>query len=247
MKIISYNIACLPYVFNTMGAINLRINNIINLLLKLNPDIILLQEVFSIYARKTITKALEKNNYYVTLCPHANILLNGGLLIASKYKIINNNYYTYKNCFGEDLFAYKGILHCQIYYKNELINIFNTHLNNKNPKFKLYSSDIYTLQKKQVYEYIDFVNKYNNDKCILGGDFNIKYNSKLYRILITKLKKNHKIFRNKKNIITDNSENIQIDYIFYCYKNQNDFKKFNTYYIKNTSYSDHNILITQLS
>ena len=55
MKIISWNIACLPDIFNLFGTPKYRLKCILNELEKLDPDVICLQEVFSENSRKIIT------------------------------------------------------------------------------------------------------------------------------------------------------------------------------------------------
>lgn len=265
MNIVTFNIACIPKYVNLLDNEKKRLHYIKKLLKKLNPDIILLQEVFSNYSRDILKIFFKKNNYNIILSPNTYLYLNGGLVIASKYKIINSDYYIYKNYFGEDSLSYKGILYTQIIKNNKVINIFNTHTNNTAPIFTvMYNPNI--LQEQQLNEFIDYVyfikNKNDNYKInydktnnymednisyILGGDFNLDKDSDLYKKFLNKLEKNFKICINKKKIITDNINNTQIDYIINCYNKNILYTPYsNTFNIENKFYSDHNILIKHI-
>ena len=151
MNIVTFNIACIPKYINLLNNEKKRLHHIKNLLKKLNPDIILLQEVFSSYSRDILKTFLKKNNYNIILSPNTYLYLNGGLLIASKYKIIDSDYYSYKNYFGEDSLSYKGILYAQIIINNKIINIFNTHTNNIKPLFSIIynSHELFNKQLKE--------------------------------------------------------------------------------------------------
>ena len=199
MNITTFNIACIPKYVNLLDNEKKRLHYIKKLLKKLNPDIILLQEVFSNYSRDILKIFFKKNNYNIILSPNTYLYLNGGLLIASKYKIIESDYYSYKNYFGEDSLSYKGILYAQIIKNNKVINIFNTHTNNTVPIFTVMCHPN-ILQEQQLNEFIDYVyfikNKNDNYKInydktnnymednisyILGGDFNLDKDSDLYK------------------------------------------------------------------
>ena len=99
---------------------------------------------------------LKKNNYNVLLSPYNPIYLNGGLLIATKHRIITSSYYTYKNYFGEDSLSCKGILYAQLVVKRKIIHLFNTHNNNIKPSFSLYKNTE-IIYKKQLEEFINYI------------------------------------------------------------------------------------------
>ena len=193
MKILSWNIACLPEKINHLKNNNNRVKAIIKFIHYKKPDIISLQEVFTTNSRKLLKTYLEKNNYYVYLSPNTHFLLNGGLLLASKYEIIDMDNIIFKNTLGEDALTYKGILYIKIKYKENYINIFNTHLNNNKPLYcinTLYINKIIRFQLNEFLEY--FYSKIKNNIYniyILTGDFNLPFQSKYYKCFINKLKK----------------------------------------------------------
>lgn len=228
MKIISYNIACVPNIFDYFSK---RLINITKILKFLNADIIALQEVFTSYARNHCIDKL-KNQYNIILSPIHNIFLNGGLLIATKYNIKMYDYYIYKNNYGEDSLANKGILYCQVINKKKIYHIFNTHLNNNKPLFSLSNKKSYNIHKKQIIEFLYYVkyikNKFDsiptttidvkkNTTYLLIGDFNLNKTFFLYKQFINTLKLYFNVYINDNEIITDNINNIQIDYIIQCY------------------------------
>ena len=238
IKILSWNIACLPNYANSFGNVELRLDNIIKFIEINNPDIISLQEVFSNSCRNKLYNFFTKKKYNVKMSPDTTILLNGGLFIASKYDIVAHDYKIYKNYIGEDGASQKGILYCQIKYKNKYINLFNSHLNSDTPIIYSNYKNIALVKKNQLNEFLIYINKiieYNKyiicDKndimYIIGGDLNLEFNSKLYTYFINKLKNKLKVCTNNKEIITDNIEKKQLDYIITCYnkKKMNLLKK----------------------
>ena len=269
MKIVSWNIACLPKFFDTMGNINYRLNKIKLILEKCNADIILLQEVFSDYSREILTDFLKKNKYNIVISPKSYVFFNGGLLIASKHKIIHNDCYTYNNSAGDDSCATKGILYVQIIVSNKIYNVFNTHCNNDKPILCYNRENVPIIKNKQICEFLNYIitvkniinknitnNKYyinnnryhkNNIVYIVAGDFNMSYKSELYNKFINKLEKIFNINTNENTLITDTNNNTQIDYIINCYdKDLVNIPKSTTYVIdniENNRISDHNILI----
>ena len=59
---------------------------------------------------------------------------------------------------------------------------------------------------------------------IIGGDLNLEFNSKLYTYFINKLKNKLKVYINNKEVITDNIERKQVDYIITCYNKKNEYQ-----------------------
>ena len=256
IKIMSWNIACLPNYVNSFGNVEKRLPNIIKFIEMHNPDIISLQEVFSSNCKKVLMDFFEAHDYNVIISPNTRFLLNGGLLIATKFEILSYEYKIYKNYIGEDGLCQKGILNCQIKYNDKYINIFNTHLNNDDPLVYSNSNNIPLVKKNQLNEFLIHFNKTlqnnkylicekNNIISIITGDFNLKFKSKLYNVFIKKLSKNLQLCSNKSEIITDIIEKNQIDYIINCYNRQ--VKNIKSEYLHNCStvskLSDHNPLI----
>ena len=252
IKILSWNIACLPETINTFKNNKNRIKAIIKFIEYNKPDIISLQEVFTLQSRILLTKFLKEKKYKLYLSPKTNIFLNGGLLLASKYDIIDIDNITFKNTLGEDGLSYKGIIYIKIKYNDKYINIFNTHLNNHKPLYCINKSIIGKIIKFQLNEFLEYfyskIKDNLNDIYILTGDFNLPFKSKYYNCFIKKLEKKINILKNNEEIITDNINNIQIDYIKTCFhKNLKYDKTFKIYTYKQfNKLSDHNPLIKKI-
>jgi sphingomyelin phosphodiesterase len=258
MKIFSWNIACMPNYVNTFGNVEPRLNNIMKFIEIHNPDIISLQEVFSKNSRNILYKFFTQKKYNVLMSPYTRFLLNGGLFIASKYEIIASDYKIYKNYIGEDGLCQKGILYCQVKINNKYINIFNSHLNNDTPLIYSDKNNIPLVKKNQLNEFLLYFYKILEDNkyiiCekkdiiyIIAGDFNLDFQSEVYKNFISKLKNKLKVCTNQNEIITDIIEKKQVDYIINCYnKNLRKMPMENTYTYKYSilkKLSDHSPLI----
>ena len=228
IKIISWNIACMPNYINTFGNVESRLGNIIKFIDIHNPDIISLQEVFSQHSRDILYNFFNKKKYNVSMSPYTRLLLNGGLFIASKYEIVAQDYKIYKNYIGEDGLCQKGILYCQLKINDKYINIFNSHLNTDTPFTYSNINNIPLVKKNQLNEFLIYFNKIiQNNKYIIcdkrniiyviAGDLNLDFKSKLYKGFMKKLGHKLNICSNKEQIITDNIEKKQVDYIINCY------------------------------
>lgn len=240
LRIITWNIACLPKYVNTLGNPRLRINKIIDKIDKLNADIICLQEVFDKGIRKTILDYF-KNKYKVHYTDN-NILFNDGLLTLSKYPIINSLNYTFNNGCGEDMLVCKGFQYLLINYMDNHISFINTHMN-ADPL--IYNTDPKEIRLKQMHDILGIIFKMNinNTHNFLCGDLNSDHGSKLLFNIMLELntKFNHTNI-NKHKLSTYSIA--QLDYIIY-YGN----KALTKYDITKKiilNESDHHILICDL-
>ncbi len=176
MKIVSWNIAYLPKLFNKKKNYYTSAEIIIKKLLNVDPDIICLQELFDTKILKIFISVLKKNNYYYSYTKGKKIKISSGLVIFSKYKINRINFNRFIKCSSEDCLALKGFLHVKIFANNKKINIINTHLNNDNPVFNLnkkYPKRAIENQINQIYKYVNKYYKKNKDEYfIISGDFN---------------------------------------------------------------------------
>ena len=229
MRIISWNVSCLPKLINPyMNPFN-NIKNILFLLKKEDVDIICLQEVFDNSIIDILIKELC-NYYYFKLDNY--FFWKDGLIIFSKFKIQNTKFKKFKNCHGFENIISKGILSVLVYdtVSKKNIWIHNTHLQASNNLFSKKKS--VNIRKKQLLEINDYFNTISTTDHILCGDFNIFF----------KDLKNYKFFFdnynfNKNELITFPAYNQQFDYILYSFN-----CKINYEIIKN-NFSDHYLLI----
>ena len=90
LKIISWNIACLPKQLNIFRNPNKMIKNILTKIKCLNADVICLQEVFENSLKEKIINELSDNQPYYLLGDTYKRYLVGedsGLMVLSKYPI----------------------------------------------------------------------------------------------------------------------------------------------------------------
>ena len=243
MKILSYNIACLPSLFNFFGKPCDRIEKLNKHIYKQRPDIFCLQEVFSSSTIKSI-KEYFKDKYYIYSYNDTYIRLDSGLLIASKYPIQKKRAHIFKYSYGEDRLSHKGALAIDIMINNKRYSVINTHLN-ADPifGFKKKAVNIREKQIKQLKSIIKKKKLNNINNVIVCGDFNIDYS---FRELLNPLFNvyKHNII-NPHKIITFDEEKAQLDYILVMHQSK---QKYNPRYKRyiNTKLSDHYMLGLEL-
>ena len=222
IRLLTYNFFCRPPPINTNkdDYKDSRLKDFIDQLK--NFDIICFQELFTTLndrkhrmIREGATQGLK---YYLTpKVPSffSKYLVDSGLLILSRYPIIEHDFYEYFLNVSGDATTNKGVLFAKIEIKkNKFLFLFNTHL--QASYFDDTQANIdFTIKvrAKQTEELINFI--YNillkipqkdveNGKIILAGDFNIdahdnkfarerykipKYNDTEYNIFKEKINK----------------------------------------------------------
>jgi endonuclease/exonuclease/phosphatase family metal-dependent hydrolase len=158
--ILTYNIQKFPWALKSVG--DKEISNLIY-----SHSIILFQECFN-----------EAYDSLETYFPDYHIcrgvlkglnLMNSGLVIMSKFPIINVKFYEYQNSnpFSFDYFSEKGFLVATIKIEDKNVKVINTHLQ---------SSDFHRYDKyalSQINELLKYLDDIEDDDYIVGGDFNI--------------------------------------------------------------------------
>jgi len=221
VKILTYNFFSRPPPVNTNGTDykDERLNDFIELLP--NFDIICFQEVFTTLndrKHRMIREGAKVGlKYYVSSkVPSffSTYISDSGLLILSKYEIIENDCYDYFLNVSGDCVSNKGILYAKIKINNRYLFLFNTHL--QSTYFDESQSKINcTIQVRtgQIEELINFVynkllliprDQVRRGSVLIVGDFNIdahdnkfareryvvpKYNITEYELLRQKLSK----------------------------------------------------------
>ena len=190
VKILTYNFFSRPPPVNTNGTDykNERLKDFLELLP--NFDIICFQEIFTTFNdrkhRMIREGAKEGLKYYVSSkAPSffSKYISDSGLLILSRYEIIENDCYDYYLNVSGDSVSNKGILYAKIRINDKYLILFNTHL--QSSYFDESISKInctIQVRTKQTEELVNYV--YNKllsipqdqvkKGCVLiVGDFNI--------------------------------------------------------------------------
>ena len=153
-----------------------------------NYDVICLQEMFGSYSNRKsrLIRAATKNGlfYYVELSPpdfYSKYMVDGGLLILSRFPIIRYSLHHYDFGVVADSLSQKGIIYVQIEIGEGVLHLFNTHTQAS------YNNDLYDLfiasyktrmhQLNQLSKFIStiLIKEYveGRDLALLSGDMNI--------------------------------------------------------------------------
>lgn len=151
-------------------------------------DIICLQEVFGLLnSRKTrlLRSAKDAGFHYNVHSPSPALfssnLVDGGLVILSRYPIICSEFQPYPYGVFSDALSQKGILYAQIKVKDGILHLFSTHTqasyNGETQKYSVLT------RGDQFQVFRSFLDKtltkhYNKgDMVLLAGDFNVDANN----------------------------------------------------------------------
>lgn len=242
IKILSFNINLLPHTFKKLDFLEKLI---------LTHEIIFLQEFFTniwFCKKKWLINFCKEYNYNVVTNDNIDLLnykfVDSGLVILSKYKILDTINYNFNFSEEIDKFSNKGILYAKIKIDNTIINLFNTHLQAQYTN----KISINSIKKSQLSELNLFINQIieKNNNIIVGGDFNISpQNSNDY------FKSFNLCHSNEATVYTKyNSDGIEIDSISTPLEGY-EHNLFDYFYTKNlnikvisipTTFSDHKFL-----
>ena len=206
---------------------------IINYLKKNKIDILNLQELYKpLY--KELKKDLKKINYNISNRFRYRIPLLFNRINEST-PIITNKNVLYTKTYWLPHFPSllnRIITKTVIEYNNELISIYNTHLDYKYDEVK----------QKQINKVLDIIRKDKN-KIILTGDFNLKNNKEIFNNFVKKLEKLN-IYRVELNdkTLKISKYHRAIDHIFLS----KDFKVIKKEIVKDLGTSDHYPLLIEI-
>jgi endonuclease/exonuclease/phosphatase family metal-dependent hydrolase len=153
-------------------------------------DIICFQEMFATFnnRRQELIKYANKSGLFFYSCSpspsfFSKFLVDGGLLILSRFPIVESEYKPFHYAVLSDSLANKGVLFAKIRIKNSYLLLFNTHL-----QASYFGSSEYhwTISVKTRLDHLDELVAYikevlteqtennpdDNFTCLLVGDFN---------------------------------------------------------------------------
>lgn len=243
MRILSWNIACLPREINLFKNPRKSITQILDKIFSFNPDIVKLQEVFDFKIQDYLLNELIASGYnnHVSIDDKNNWMSKNGLLTSTKYPVIKKKEYTFKNYTSVENFINKGILTTEIYNSDFDKNIFchNTHIQSDS-MIGIYKKcrEYRNLQYNETLEYFKNNDFNDNQIHILSGDLNEDYNNDNLVNLIDDL--TFKTYYNNEKIITFPYDDRQLDYII------TNISKPKNYLKSGCDLSDHNILILDI-
>lgn len=147
-------------------------------------DVVVLQEVFStLNSRKgfIVGEARKAGLVYSQEGPAASLfsgsLTDSGLLVLSRYEIVDRDLITFEDSMGPDRLSAKGVIYVKIKTNASPINLFTTHLQSS------YTTQSYSdfmkyrqIRRKQLVQlrkFIDIKVQNPNETVIIAGDLNV--------------------------------------------------------------------------
>lgn len=181
LKVMSWNVFLRPGVLH--DAQMMRADSISKFLKIANCDVIVLQEVFHRKARKKLIENLK------CAYPHMTDRTKGsfwgvasGLLVLSKHEINSETFVPFEKATGSDALSKKGVLKTEIQYKNQVIAVYETHMQAGG------GSKRQAIRQEQLNTLQAFIAEENDSTVqLIAGDFNIREASQAFDSIIVKL------------------------------------------------------------
>ena len=132
-NVLQYNVQLDPTIFINNGAAK-RASIIPGVLKKVNKgniDVIVLCEAFEDTITKKLTNGLKKQGWKhktEVLPARFGKFKNGGVMIASKWPIVETKFHVYESSKGADGLVAKGVVYSKIKKRGKIFHVFGTHL-----------------------------------------------------------------------------------------------------------------------
>lgn len=208
-------------------------------------DVVTVNEAFTRSLRPELVSNIQKNGFpYATNVLNSNTsrLWSGGVMVFSKYPIVAQKDYQYKEAAGNDAQAAKGVQYVKIMKGQKPYHIFATHTNASytfGNKKRLPLNDAGRIvRRKQFQELKQFINQQNipaNEPIIIVGDLNLDMVSEQgqtnseYTDMLTKLNATHVMPSGHRYTLDKNSNELvdphdgppqHLDYVLYTRDHQ---------------------------
>jgi len=183
-RVLSYNIFLRPPGVHEKHSNDYK-NERLNLFLEKELhkwDIVAFQELFGTFSHrrhKLVKHAKEWGFLYHAESPmglKSKHLVDGGLVIVSKYPILESDYHVFKESASSDALAAKGVLYAKIELRSDIVvHHFTTHLQASYASKESEKEKFLKIRESQLRELLEFINwKTYNDvyPILLLGDMN---------------------------------------------------------------------------
>jgi len=175
LKVLSYNVKMFGQSLSDLKN-EFRANKIVEKIIELNPELIAFQELFDEKSAKIMKKGLGKAGYFHSklVGDNPNIfsgkLINGGVMLFSKFQILDQKIKVFRQATKDDDLASKGVARITINKDGKTIHFLGLHgqSGRKEEAFKVKESQFDDLGKLTG----------NKEPTIVVGDFNIAINRK---------------------------------------------------------------------
>ncbi|MDC5819074.1 sphingomyelin phosphodiesterase [Vibrio europaeus] len=166
LKLMTYNIWALPVIASHIGDRYDLIPEYVK-----GYDVLALQEVFA-SGRDAFLRELAKEYPYQTkmLDKEGINIYDGGVMIVSRYPIVNQAQYVFPDCTGTDCFADKGVNYAEVIKGGKAYHVFATHTASFDTDT---ARDYRQRQFKQIRQLATSLNIPKTDTVVYSGDFNV--------------------------------------------------------------------------
>lgn len=191
LEVVSWNVFLRPLLNDNQNG---RVDSIGAYLNKSNADILVLQEVFHRKTRKKLIKTLsEKYPEHTHVGPTSFFGISSGVIIFSKYKILDEAHISFRKSKGIDGIAKKGGVAAIIEFANRKIKIIGTHLQAGEGSKKN------QIRAKQIKRLKKLFPKRKVSATIYAGDFNTKVKSDEFETILNTLNCENDVITGKNN------------------------------------------------
>lgn len=166
LKVMTYNIWALPAIARHIDDRMAEIPDYVK-----GYDALLLQEVFAADRDDFLMELAKEYPYQSRMLNKKGInIYDGGVIIVSRYPIVNEAQYVYPDCSGTDCFADKGVNYVEIIKDGRAYHLFDTHAAS-------YDTDIARENRQKQFAQIRALaaslNIPANESVVYGGDMNV--------------------------------------------------------------------------
>jgi len=180
LKVVSWNVFLRPGILKDQQL--QRVDSIAVSILKMDADVVVLQEVFHKKSRRKLIKALSDTYPYHTKVGRKTFWgVPSGNCIFSKDSIESEAFIYYKRAMNADKFAKKGAIAVKLTHQNQTFTIYGTHLQAGG------GADGAEIRRSQIDQLADLATQNEESTALFAGDFNIHYGDSLYEYLAEKL------------------------------------------------------------
>lgn len=180
LKVVSWNVFLRPGILKDKQI--KRVDSIAASILKMDADVVVLQEVFHKRSRRKLIKALSKSYPYHTKMGRRSFWgVPSGNCIFSKDSIESEQFIYYKKAMNADKLAKKGAIAVKINHLGKSFKIYGTHLQAGGGK------EGAGIRCSQIDQLASMSEPSETTTSVFAGDFNIRYEDSLYEYLSEKL------------------------------------------------------------
>ncbi|KAF9154696.1 hypothetical protein DFQ26_000149 [Actinomortierella ambigua] len=204
LSVIAYNVYFLSEVYSNWGQRS-RAKLIADAPFMKNHDIVLLQECFDSDPRAILVDGLKtqyphftnvlgqtKSGWDSTTGAYSNTVPeNGGVIIMSKWPILEKHQHIFKQGCGPDYWANKGFIYVKLNVSGSTVHVFSTHAQSTDSScLTITPEKTRSTQFAEMRNYIQNKNIPANELVLMGGDFNVIRASSEYPTMLSALNVN---------------------------------------------------------